>query len=142
MDRKPLTYAKGNLTTKGRADDSFLQKQPWSPTSNPFKKAECRQKGLYNLGQAGKEALWGILCPSVTSGRHLTTLARAKKPPEKGNGATPKGNGCFECGAPGHFKGDYPKLRIKNGGIEECTRMGFSVGNARKEGKIAPGSLM
>ncbi|GJU78888.1 retrovirus-related pol polyprotein from transposon TNT 1-94 [Tanacetum coccineum] len=27
---------------------------------------------------------------------------------QKGNGATPKGNGCFECGAPGHFKRDLP----------------------------------
>ncbi|GKB30978.1 putative reverse transcriptase domain-containing protein [Tanacetum coccineum] len=25
----------------------------------------------------------------------------------KGNGANPKGNGCFECGAPGHFKRDF-----------------------------------
>ncbi|GJS94894.1 putative reverse transcriptase domain-containing protein [Tanacetum coccineum] len=35
---------------------------------------------------------------------------------QKGNGAAPKGNGCFECGAPGHFKRDYPKLKNKDGG--------------------------
>ncbi|GJZ95885.1 putative reverse transcriptase domain-containing protein [Tanacetum coccineum] len=29
--------------------------------------------------------------------------------------ANPKGNGCFECGAPGHFKRDYPKLKKKMG---------------------------
>ncbi|GKB58242.1 putative reverse transcriptase domain-containing protein [Tanacetum coccineum] len=35
---------------------------------------------------------------------------------QKGNGAAPKGNGCFECGAPGHFKRDCPKLKNKDGG--------------------------
>nr|GFC38511.1 hypothetical protein [Tanacetum cinerariifolium] len=29
---------------------------------------------------------------------------------------TPKGNGCFECRASGHFKRDCPKLKNKNGG--------------------------
>ncbi|GKE57357.1 putative reverse transcriptase domain-containing protein [Tanacetum coccineum] len=35
---------------------------------------------------------------------------------QKGNRANPKGNGCFECGAPGQFKRDYPKLKNKDGG--------------------------
>nr|GEU40576.1 putative reverse transcriptase domain, ribonuclease H-like domain protein [Tanacetum cinerariifolium] len=30
-------------------------------------------------------------------------------------GQNPKGNGCFECGAPEHFKGDCPKLKNKDG---------------------------
>nr|GFA54037.1 putative reverse transcriptase domain-containing protein [Tanacetum cinerariifolium] len=35
---------------------------------------------------------------------------------QRNNGANPKGNGCFECGAPGHFKRDCPKLKNKDGG--------------------------
>ncbi|GKG62276.1 putative reverse transcriptase domain-containing protein, partial [Tanacetum coccineum] len=31
-------------------------------------------------------------------------------------GAAPKGNGCFECEAPGHFKRDCPKLKNNDGG--------------------------
>ncbi|GKC48096.1 putative reverse transcriptase domain-containing protein [Tanacetum coccineum] len=30
--------------------------------------------------------------------------------------AVPKGNYCFECGAPGHFKRDCPKLKNRDGG--------------------------
>ncbi|GJU68452.1 putative reverse transcriptase domain-containing protein [Tanacetum coccineum] len=51
---------------------------------------------------------------------------------QKGNGANPKGNGCFECGAPRHFKKDCPMLKNKDGGngsAQVC-----SVGNATKKG--------
>ncbi|GKE92024.1 putative reverse transcriptase domain-containing protein [Tanacetum coccineum] len=57
-------------------------------------------------GQA-KGSLMGDLCPNAPSAI-FTTI--------KGNGAAPKGNGCFECGAPGHFKRDCPKLKNKDGG--------------------------
>nr|GEY22189.1 putative reverse transcriptase domain-containing protein [Tanacetum cinerariifolium] len=33
---------------------------------------------------------------------------------QRDNWAIPKGNCCFECGAPGHFKRDCPKLKNKN----------------------------
>ncbi|GJU27419.1 putative reverse transcriptase domain-containing protein [Tanacetum coccineum] len=51
--------------------------------------------------------------PQVQSSRHFaqrlqksywynTNVANT----QKGNGTAPKGNGCFECGATGHFKRD------------------------------------
>ncbi|GKF96930.1 putative reverse transcriptase domain-containing protein, partial [Tanacetum coccineum] len=48
---------------------------------------------------------------------------------QKGNGAAPKGNGCFECGAPGHFKRDCPKLKNKDGGNGNAKKMGNALGN-------------
>nr|GEZ35461.1 hypothetical protein [Tanacetum cinerariifolium] len=53
---------------------------------------------------------------------------------ERGNTAIPKGNGCFECGAPGHFKRDCPKL--KNNNEESVNAQGwvYAVGNAEKKG--------
>ncbi|GKB94923.1 hypothetical protein Tco_0981060 [Tanacetum coccineum] len=44
---------------------------------------------------------------------------------KKGNGAAHKGNGCFECGAPRHFKRDfgvrsYPNLGERYDGVEVC----------------------
>ncbi|GJX50544.1 putative reverse transcriptase domain-containing protein [Tanacetum coccineum] len=52
---------------------------------------------------------------------------------QKGNGAAPKGNGCFECGAPGHFKRDCPKLKNKDGGLG-MQGVVLAVRNARNEG--------
>ncbi|GJW23643.1 putative reverse transcriptase domain-containing protein [Tanacetum coccineum] len=51
---------------------------------------------------------------------------------QKGYGAAPKGNGCFECGAPGHFKRDCPKLKNKDGGNGNAQGWVYAVGNAEK----------
>ncbi|GJY11135.1 putative reverse transcriptase domain-containing protein [Tanacetum coccineum] len=51
---------------------------------------------------------------------------------QKGNGATPKGNGCFECGASGHFKRDCPKLKNKDGGNGNAQGWVYAVGNAER----------
>nr|GEV20029.1 putative reverse transcriptase domain-containing protein [Tanacetum cinerariifolium] len=42
------------------------------------------------------------------------------------------GDGCFECGAPGHFKKDYPKLKNKNKGSVNAQGCVYPVGNAEK----------
>ncbi|GKD50404.1 putative reverse transcriptase domain-containing protein, partial [Tanacetum coccineum] len=56
---------------------------------------------------------------------------------QKGNGAAPKGNGCFECGAPGNFKRDFPKLKNKNRGNENAQGWVYAVGNAEKNGNAS-----
>ncbi|GJZ75804.1 putative reverse transcriptase domain-containing protein [Tanacetum coccineum] len=58
---------------------------------------------------------------------------------QKGNGVAPKGNGCFECGAPGHFKRDCPKLKNKDGGNGNAQGWVYAVGNAEKR-ENAPGN--
>nr|GEY50998.1 putative reverse transcriptase domain-containing protein [Tanacetum cinerariifolium] len=60
-----------------------------------------------------------------------TTLQEAECRQEDGK-KTPKGNGCFECGASGHFKRDFPKLRNKNGGNRNAQGCVYAVGNAEK----------
>ncbi|GJW08579.1 putative reverse transcriptase domain-containing protein [Tanacetum coccineum] len=59
---------------------------------------------------------------------------------QKGNGTNPKGNGCFECGAPGHFKRDCPKLKNKDGGNGNAQGWVYAVRNAEKRGN-ASGNL-
>nr|GFA83343.1 reverse transcriptase [Tanacetum cinerariifolium] len=57
--------------------------------------------------------------------------------PKRNNGANPKGNGCFECGALGHFKRDYPKLKNKDEGKVNAPRWVYTVGNAKKRGNAS-----
>ncbi|GJZ03362.1 putative reverse transcriptase domain-containing protein [Tanacetum coccineum] len=75
--------------------------------------------------------LMGDLCPSAPSAIS-TTMARAPR-----NATTPKGNGCFECGAPGHFKRDCPKLKNKDGGNGNAQGWDYAVGNAEKRGNAS-----
>nr|GEX06648.1 hypothetical protein [Tanacetum cinerariifolium] len=51
---------------------------------------------------------------------------------QRNNGANLKGNGCFECGAPGHFKRDCLKLKNKDGGKVNAPGWVYAVGNAKK----------
>ncbi|GJZ51324.1 putative reverse transcriptase domain-containing protein, partial [Tanacetum coccineum] len=53
---------------------------------------------------------------------------------QKDNRAVPKGNGCFECEASGHFKRDCPKLKNKDGGNGNAQGWVYAVRNAEKNG--------
>ncbi|GKA51832.1 putative reverse transcriptase domain-containing protein [Tanacetum coccineum] len=70
--------------------------------NNPSKSRMSPRSTTWELGTLPETA--GVLATQM-----LQILRRAM-------GANPKGNGCFECGAPGHFKRDCPKLKNKDGG--------------------------
>ncbi|GKF38322.1 putative reverse transcriptase domain-containing protein, partial [Tanacetum coccineum] len=55
----------------------------------------------------------------------------------KGQWVNPKWNGCFECGAPRHFKKDCPKLKNKDGGNRSAQGWVYAVGNAEKKGNAS-----
>nr|GFC69993.1 hypothetical protein [Tanacetum cinerariifolium] len=54
-----------------------------------------------------------------------------------GNGPNPRGNGCFECGNPRHFKRDCPKLNNKNRGNGKAQGWVYAVGNEERNGNAA-----
>nr|GFB07112.1 hypothetical protein [Tanacetum cinerariifolium] len=57
-----------------------------------------------------------------------------------GNGPNPRGNGFFECGNPGHYKRDCPKLNNKNEGNRNAQGWVYAVDNAKRNGN-ATGNL-
>nr|GEY21873.1 putative reverse transcriptase domain-containing protein [Tanacetum cinerariifolium] len=64
----------------------------------------------------------------------MTWEVLKKKNDRQGNS---KGNSCFECGAIGHFKRDYPKLKNKDGGNVNAQGWVYAVGNAEKKGNAS-----
>nr|GEY49432.1 putative reverse transcriptase domain-containing protein [Tanacetum cinerariifolium] len=56
---------------------------------------------------------------------------------QRDNRAIPKGNGCFECGAPGNFMKDCPKLKNKDVGNVNVQGWVYTVRNAEKKGNAS-----
>nr|GEW46579.1 reverse transcriptase domain-containing protein [Tanacetum cinerariifolium] len=56
---------------------------------------------------------------------------------KRDNMAISKGNGCFKCGAPGHFKRDCPKLKNKDGENVNAQGWVYALRNAEKKGNAS-----
>nr|GEY98836.1 hypothetical protein [Tanacetum cinerariifolium] len=113
MDQKLRTYAERQTNNKRKVDDSFRNNhghQQQTPKRQNVAK-------VYNMVTGEKKPYSGNL--------------------SKNNGASPKGNGCFKCGAPGHFKRDFPKLKNKDGGRVNAPGWVYAVGNAEKRGNAS-----
>ncbi|GJR57888.1 putative reverse transcriptase domain-containing protein [Tanacetum coccineum] len=104
MDRKLLTYVERQSDNKRKADNSSRNNH--GHQQQPFKRQNVVK--VYNMGTCEKNPYGGSL-PKSTGNTNIANT-------QKGNGAAPKGNGCFECGALRHFKRDFPKLKNKDGG--------------------------
>ncbi|GJS22264.1 putative reverse transcriptase domain-containing protein [Tanacetum coccineum] len=125
MDQKLRTYAERQSDNKRKADDSSRNNH--GHQQQPFKRQNVAK--VYNMGTGEKKSYGGSL-PKSTGNTNVANT-------QKGNGAAPKGNGCFECGAPGHFKRDCPKLKNKDGGNGNAQGWVYAVGNAEKRGNAS-----
>ncbi|GJX64578.1 putative reverse transcriptase domain-containing protein [Tanacetum coccineum] len=114
MDQKLRTYSERQTDNKRKADDSSRNNH--GHQQQPFKRQNVAK--VYNMGI-------GVLATQM-----LLILRRAM-------GANPKGNGCFECGALGHFKKDCPKLKNKDGGNGSAQGWVYAVGNAENKGNAS-----
>ncbi|GJX50595.1 reverse transcriptase domain-containing protein [Tanacetum coccineum] len=137
---------------KRKADDSSRNNH--GHQQQPFKRKNVTR--VYNMGTGEKKPYGGSLpkctkchfhhngpctqkCHKFNKVGHFARDYRSSgntnvANTQKGNRANPKGNGCFECGAPGHFKRDCPKLKNKDGGNGNAQGWVYAVGNAEKKG--------
>nr|GEY25622.1 hypothetical protein [Tanacetum cinerariifolium] len=84
------------------------------------------ERQVYNMGTGEKKPYSGNLSKSSGNANAMNA--------QRNNGANPKGNGCFEYGATGHFKRDCPKLKNKDGEKGNAPGWVYVVGNAEKRG--------
>ncbi|GJV63476.1 putative reverse transcriptase domain-containing protein [Tanacetum coccineum] len=99
--------------------------------NNPSRSKNVSLGLIWGLGK--KETLWGNF-PSAQVPFSPQWPVHPEVPQVQ---QAPKGNGCFECGAPGHFKRDYPKLKNKDGGNGNAQGWVYAVGNAEKRGNAS-----
>ncbi|GJU98497.1 putative reverse transcriptase domain-containing protein [Tanacetum coccineum] len=116
MDHKLCTYAERKTNNKRKADDSSRNNH--GHQQQPFKRQNVAKVGYFARD-----------CRSFGN----TNVANAQRDIK----AIPKGNGCFECGASGHFKRDCPKLKNKDGGNGNAQGWVYAVGNVKKNGNTS-----
>nr|GEV23526.1 hypothetical protein [Tanacetum cinerariifolium] len=149
MDQKLRTYAE-RAGNKRKTDDTSRNNH--GHQQQPFKKQNVAK--VYNIRTGERKPYKGSLhkctkCQCHNNGpctqkchkrNKVSHFARDCKSSGNANVAnaqrdgkeTPKGNGCFECGASGHFKRDYPKLKNKNEGNKNAQGWVYAVGNVEK----------
>ncbi|GJW52422.1 putative reverse transcriptase domain-containing protein [Tanacetum coccineum] len=110
LQTQPLPTQTLGLITNEMATDLWIPK-----TTTPY--AKSRTDNKRRLSEASRNKTMAInnnpsrdrMSPRISGNTNVANT-------QKGNKANTKWNGCFECGAPGHFKRDCPKLRNKDGG--------------------------
>ncbi|GJQ98201.1 putative reverse transcriptase domain-containing protein [Tanacetum coccineum] len=155
MGQKLRTYAERQSDNKRKANDSSRNNH--GHKQQPFKRQNVVK--VYNIGTGEKKPYGGSLpkctkchfhhnglctqkCHKCNKVRHYAHDCRSTGNTnivntQKGNGAAPKGNGCFECRALGHFKRDCPKLKNKDGGNGNAQGWVYAVRNAEKRGNAS-----
>nr|GEW88423.1 retrotransposon protein, putative, Ty3-gypsy subclass [Tanacetum cinerariifolium] len=125
MDQKLRTYAERQSNNKRKADDPFRNNhghQQQTPKRQNVTK-------VYNM-RTGERKPYSGNFPKSSGNTNVVNAQR-------NNGANPKGNGCFECGATWHYKRVCPKLKNEDGGKVNAPGWVYAVGKAEKRGNAS-----
>nr|GEV33376.1 putative reverse transcriptase domain-containing protein [Tanacetum cinerariifolium] len=114
MDQKLRTYAESQTDNKRKADDS------------------SRNNHVHQQHPSKRCNKVGHLARDYRSFRN-TNVANT----QRDNREIPKGNGCFECGAPRNFKRDCPKFKNKNEESVNVRGWVYAVRNTEKKGNAS-----
>nr|GEV02531.1 hypothetical protein [Tanacetum cinerariifolium] len=154
-DQKLCNYAERQLNNKRKADESFRNNH--GHQQQALKRQNVDR--VYNIG-TGKRNSYNRNLPKCTKChfhhngpctqkchkcnkvRHFARDYRSSGNAnvvnaQRNNGENPKGNGCFQCGATGHFKRDRPKLKNNDGERVNALGWVYAVGNAEKRGNAS-----
>nr|GEX24152.1 hypothetical protein [Tanacetum cinerariifolium] len=115
---------KGRRTTKGRL--MIRSETTMVINNNPSKGKMSPRSTIWGRVKGSRTVEIYPSAPKVLATLTLQMLRGTM-------GANPKGNGCFECEAPGHFKRDFPKLKNKYGGNVNAQGWVYAVGNAERK---------
>nr|GEV36653.1 hypothetical protein [Tanacetum cinerariifolium] len=119
IDQKLRTYAEKQMNNKRRL--RIHSETTMVINNNPSKDKMSPRSTIW--GRVKRSHTVEIY-PSSPSGIFITM---------RNNGENPKGNGCFKCGAPGHFKRECLKLKNKDAGNVNAQGWVYAVGNAKRK---------
>nr|GEY46170.1 hypothetical protein [Tanacetum cinerariifolium] len=154
MDQKLCTYVERQSNNKTKVDDSFRNNHGQQQTPKRQNVAI-----VYNIG-TGERKPYSRNLPKCTKCHFHHNVPCTQKchkcnkvghcardyrssgnanvvNAQRNNEANPKGNGCFECGATGHFKRDCLKLKNKDRERVNAPGWVYAVGNAENRGNAS-----